>query len=99
MDLFCWNLNKITHFEPIQATLVTKLAIAGHFESLWLEMIQNVANLRKLDDETPLQWKFLRFLQKWDALVGKDWKSCKSGEIGYSKGNLSLFLGKNLEKV
>ena len=36
----CWNWTKIAHFELIHATLVAKLAIVGHFEPLWCEMIQ-----------------------------------------------------------
>ena len=45
-----------------------------------------------------MEWKFLRFLQKWDTLVVKDGKSCESGEIGHSRVNLSLILGKKMEK-
>ena len=48
---------------------------------------------------TPLQkQKILRFLQKWDALVAKDGKSCESGEISHSKVNLSLILKEKMEK-
>ena len=40
-------MTKIAHFEQIQATSEAKLAIVGHFEPLWLETIQKVANLEK----------------------------------------------------
>ena len=35
----------------------------------------------------------------WPTLVGKDWKSCKSGEIGHSESFLSHFGWKRLEKL
>ena len=30
---------------------------------------------------SPMEWKFLIFLQKWDAVVAKDGESCELGEI------------------
>ena len=42
----------------------------------------------------PPKQKFLRFLQKWYALVAKDGKSCESGEIDNSQSISASFWGK-----
>ena len=47
----------------------------------------------------PPEWKFLQFLQKWDALVAKDGKSCESGEIGHSESIWAAFWGKRWENM
>ena len=98
---FCWNLTKIAHFEPIQATLVAKLAIMCHFEPLWCEMIWK--KLKKLktfaDVPLPMEWKFLRFLQKWDAVVAKDGKSCESGEMVIQESIWASFWGKRWKNL
>ena len=45
----------------------------------------NLINRHKTHSESDrIQKEFLRFLQKRDALVAKDGKSCESGEIGHS---------------
>ena len=52
------------------------MAIVGHFELLWSEMIQKVANLGKLANVLPPLWKqiFLNFAKielLWCEMVGK----------------------------
>ena len=63
---------------------MAKLVIVGHFEALWLEMIQKIANLGKFANALPRNGNF-EIWQKMSHLVGKDWKSCELGEIGHFK--------------
>ena len=48
---------------------------------------------------SPMEWFFLRFLQKWDALVAKDGESCESGEIGHSRSIWAWFWGKRWKNL
>ena len=51
------------------------------------------------DVPLPMEQKFLRFLQKWDALVVKDGKSYESGEIGHSKSIWASFWQKRWKNL
>ena len=65
-----------------------------------VKQFEKVEKLKKIADVPPHQeWKFLRFLQKWDALVAKDGKSCEPSEIGHSKSISASFLGERLENL
>ena len=52
-----------------------KLVVPSHSEPLWWEKIGKVVN----------QVKLAILSHSEPLLVGKDWKSCESGEIGHSK--------------
>ena len=99
---FCWNLTKIGHFGTQSKPLIlAKFTIMGHFEPLWCEMIWKswkTQNNLLMFHPFPMEWNFLRFLQKWDTLVVKDGKSCESGEIGHSESIWAWFWGKKMEK-
>ena len=74
----------------------------GHFELLQCEMIwKKLKNLKQYGwcSTLPQEQNFLRFLQKWDALVVKDGKSCESGEIGHSKSIWASFWGKRWKNL
>ena len=66
------------------------------FSSIGVKLFEKVGKLKKFADvpPPPQKWKFLRFLQKWDALVEKDGKSCESGEIDHSESISASFWGK-----
>ena len=60
-----------------------KIGILSHSEPLWWEKIGKVANGAKLaipSHSEPLQWEKIG-----KDSMGKDWKSCKPGEIGHSE--------------
>ena len=59
--------------------------------------LKKLENSKNLLMYPPQKWKFLRFLQKWDALVAKDGKSCESGEIDHSQ-SISAHFGEKIEK-
>ena len=56
--------------------------ILSRFGLKWFEKVEKLQNFANI---SPQEWKFLRFLQKLDALVAKNRKSCESGEIGHSE--------------
>ena len=107
LSLICWKDGKpakpkLPILSSIQATLVAKFTIVGHFEPLWCEMIWKswkTQNICWCMPPLPKEWKFLRFLQKWDTVVVKDGKSCESGEIGHSKSIWASFWGKRWKNL
>ena len=73
-----------------------KLAILSHSEPLWWKNIGKVVNWAKLaipSHSEPLWWEEIGKVANRAKLaipsraisVGKDWKSCESGEIGHSE--------------
>ena len=79
---------------------LAKFTIVGHFEPLQCETIQKSWKTQnKLLMYPTLEWRFLRFQQKWDILVTKDGKSCESGEIGHSESIWASFWGKRWKNM
>ena len=65
--------------------------------SIGVKRFEKVGKLKKFANvhpPPPPEMKILRFLQKWDALVAKDGKSCESGEIDHSESISASFWGK-----
>ena len=64
------------------------------FSRIGVKWFEKVGKLKKFANVPPQKRKFLRFLQKWYALVAKDGKSCELGEIGHSESISASFWGK-----
>ena len=96
---FCWNLTKIAHFELIQATLVAKLAIMGHFEPLWCEMIWKSWKTENICWCTPPHgMKIFEISPKMRCFGGKRWEKLWIVWNWSFWVNLNLILGEKMEK-
>ena len=88
---------------PFWANLSHFFGKICHCLSFWVTSVWNklkkLKNSKNLPMYPPKPWKFLRFLQKWDALVAKDGKSCELGEIGHSKSIWASFWGKRWKNM
>ena len=82
------NLAVLTQSKPL---FCPNLLLWVIFSRIGVKRFEKVGKLKKFVDVPPLKWKFFRFLQKWDALVAKDGKSCKSGEIDHSESISASF--------
>ena len=81
----------LTQSKPLLWPNLPLWVISSH---IGVKRFEKVGKLKKFADVPPQKWKFLRFLQKWDALVAKDGKSCESGEIDHSELISTSFWGK-----
>ena len=90
-----WKLTKIGHFKPIWATLVSKLAIVGHFP------VGNNLRSCKSGKIWPMYPPSPKNEKFWDLAKNELlwWKNCESGEIGCSKSFWATSAGKVVNRV